>query len=201
MEQPTLENIRVCEGVKLKDKKIKIECRTDIPFENVGKILDVTVFISCDNAKSENGRVTFNGKATFNLIYFNDGLKKTEIERDFVEVFEDELHDKDRRDAEQDVPDHAAQEEPHRQTHHISVCLRCACSGEAVTRHVPPDKECNIQRDGRQCLFLDLLVLFELCFDLMLHIAPSSLLSADFSAGPLWVPPAAAAHIKTVIFP
>lgn len=90
MEQPTLDNIRVCEGVKLKDKKIKIECRTDIPFENVGKTLDLTVFVSSDNAKAENGQVTLNGKATFNLIYFNDGLKKTEIEKEFTEVFEDE---------------------------------------------------------------------------------------------------------------
>lgn len=90
MEQPALENIHLCEDFSLNDKKIKIECRTDIPIENLGKTLDLSVSVLNEKATAKDGRVEFSGKATFNLIYFNDGLKKTEIVTEFSEVFEDE---------------------------------------------------------------------------------------------------------------
>lgn len=90
MEQLGLENIRVCEGFLLKEKKIKIECKTDIPLENLGKILDLSVFIGELKGKAENGRADFSGKAVFNLVYFNDGLKKTELVTEFSDVFDDE---------------------------------------------------------------------------------------------------------------
>ena len=97
MEQPNLESIRLKEAFTLKEKKIKIECKTDIPIENLGKALDLTVFINGVKDKVTEGALELTAKATFNLIYINEGLKKTEIETEFTEVLNDKNLTQDKK--------------------------------------------------------------------------------------------------------
>lgn len=89
--QPVFENVRVRTKSKLDGKQFKVECKTEIPTDTVGKILDVSAFIGGVNTEIEGGVVKFNGQVIFNAIYLTaEGvLRKCECAENFDGEFTD----------------------------------------------------------------------------------------------------------------
>lgn len=78
--QPVYESVKINKNKKAPSVKIKVESKTEIPTDTVGKVLNVSVFAGCPQVNASSGKVEFTGRAVFNVIYQNsDGaLVKSE---------------------------------------------------------------------------------------------------------------------------
>lgn len=73
--QPVYESVRINKNKKAPSTKIKVECKTEIPSDTVGKVLNVSVFAGCPQVNVSEKKVEFTGRAVFNVIYQNsDGV-------------------------------------------------------------------------------------------------------------------------------
>ena len=76
--QPVYESVRLNSKKKTAQKQIKIEGKTEIPVEAFNKVLDVSAFIGALDTEITQGKIKFNGRALFNIVYETEdkSLKK-----------------------------------------------------------------------------------------------------------------------------
>lgn len=89
--KPVYENFRANSRKNTVEKQIKVQAKTELPTDGIKKVLDVSAFVSVSHTEVLTGKVKFNGKTLFNILYETEegSLKKCE----YVAVFSDEIED------------------------------------------------------------------------------------------------------------
>ncbi len=95
--EQNFETIRVNEKKGVAQGQIKAECRTDVPTEQVSKVLSVCAIPTVATGECQNGQIKYNGKVVFHIIYtdVNGNLTKCECGAEYAGAipFEKEVED------------------------------------------------------------------------------------------------------------